>query len=360
MRLSARIRWICQDENNRQLEPALLDLLGAITQNGSLQQAARVNGLSYRHAWGLIRKWEQIFASPLVMFSRGRGKKTRLSTFGIQLLQWTRELGGQIEPGLAAISDQLNAHLAAYLDIPDRQPVRIRASHDLTLQYLCELLQKNGRFTVDLQTCGSLDALRALNSGLCHIAGFHFPVQAVDDMPGKGFRQLLEGQDYILLKLSTREQGILHRQGNPKKIRTLKDLTRRSVRFINRQRYSGTRSIFDHLLAREGIRKEKIKGYANEEFTHIAVAALISSGAADAGFGIQAVTRQFKLDFIPCLQEIYVLAISRKIPPDIPDLLKKLLESEGFRVQSGHLPGIDTGCAGEELALPLEIPAVKV
>ena len=74
-------------------------------------------------------------------------------------------------------------------------------------------------------------------------------------------------------------------------VTSLQGLTRRSVKFINRQKGSGTRAIFDELIKMEGINKKNINGYNTEEFTHTAVAALINGGAADIGFGLKAAAK---------------------------------------------------------------------
>lgn len=119
----------------------------------------------------------------------------------------------------------------------------------------------------------------------------------------------------------------------------LKDLGRRAVHFINRQKDSGTRIIFDELLKHSGIDKGNIKGYIEEEFTHLAVAAMLASGAADAGFGIKAAASKFGLHFIPILEESYVLAIDRKLSDKVITELKNLLRSGGFRKKIKSLPG---------------------
>ena len=53
------------------------------------------------------------------------------------------------------------------------------------------------------------------------------------------------------------------------------------LRFVNRQRGSGTRQLVDRLLREARVDPARIKGYADEEFTHLAVAATIA--AAEAG-----------------------------------------------------------------------------
>lgn len=49
----------------------LLRLLGAIQSEGAILQAARNLGLSYRHAWGLLREAESLFGAPLLEKHRG-------------------------------------------------------------------------------------------------------------------------------------------------------------------------------------------------------------------------------------------------------------------------------------------------
>jgi len=43
-----------------------------------------------------------------------------------------------------------------------------------------------------------------------------------------------------------------------------------------------------------------IDGYHTEEFTHLAVAATVAGGMADAGYGIRAAAAPYGLDFIRC------------------------------------------------------------
>ena len=103
--------------------------------------------------------------------------------------------------------------------------------------------------------------------------------------------------------------------GNPRRIRQLSQLARPGIRFINRQAGSGTRLLFDALLADAGINPSRIAGYDMEEFTHGAVAASVASGMADAGFGIEAAARQAHLAFVPLARERYFLAFRN---PDSP------------------------------------------
>jgi len=106
-----------------------------------------------------------------------------------------------------------------------------------------------------------------------------------------------------------REQGLFLPKGNPKGIRGIADLAREDVVFINRQRGAGTRVLLDYLLRRANIDPGSIQGYQRQEFTHLAVAAAVTSGAADCGLGILAAARALDLDFIPIGEEQYDLIL---------------------------------------------------
>jgi len=153
------------------------------------------------------------------------------------------------------------------------------------------------------------------------------------------YRHWLDEEKVCLLQLGSRQQGLMAQKNNPLKLKDLTDLTRRSIRFINRQKDSGTRTIFDELLRHAGISKTRIRGYDDEEFTHLAVAAMLASGAVDAGFGIKAAASKFGLHFIPVVVESYVLAISREVSSEVVAEFQGLLRSDGFIRKLKSLPG---------------------
>ena len=101
-------------------------------------------------------------------------------------------------------------------------------------------------------------------------------------------------------------------RGNPKSLRTLEDLLRADVAFVNRQRGAGTRVLLDYALKQQGLNPRQITGYDRQEFTHLSVAAAVKSGAADCGLGILAAARALELDFVPLFDERYDLVIPVK------------------------------------------------
>ena len=72
---------------------------------------------------------------------------------------------------------------------------------------------------------------------------------------------------------------------------------------------TGTRVLLDYRLRQAGIDPCAIQGYERQEFTHLAVAAAVASGAADCGLGILAAARALDQDFVPLDHERYDLVI---------------------------------------------------
>ena len=125
---------------------------------------------------------------------------------------------------------------------------------------------------------------------------------------------------------------------------------RADVRYVNRQRGAGTRVLLDHELRRRGIAADAVGGYAREEHTHLAVAAAIAAGRADAGLGVMAAARAFGLDFVPVTREPYDLVLATdtlEARPTAP--LWALLGDPGFRGAVEELGGYDTAEMGRRI-----------
>jgi putative molybdopterin biosynthesis protein len=154
----------------------------------------------------------------------------------------------------------------------------------------------------------------------------------------------------VLLGFVYRQQGLIMLKGNPKGIERLEDLARHDVTFINRQRGAGTRVLLDFELGKRGIDPGSIKGYERQEFTHLAVAAAVSSGAADCGLGILAAARALDLDFIPLIRERYDLVIPKEhFDSDFLSPLIESIRSAEFRKAVEALGGYSTEQMGKVL-----------
>lgn len=336
------ISWLAPAGAEKGTDRLLLELLAGIRVRGSIAGAAKAAGVSYRHAWGMLNRWEGILGSKVVTLERGRG--AALAPLGERLLEAELRIRRRIEPVLARLAAELDRELA----VPRRenQPeLRIVASHDLALLRLRELALEKG-LRIDLQVRGSSESLAAYSRGDCDVAGFHL----IADHRDLNLRQWLDPRRDALIRFSARRQGLIVRRGNPKKIRSIPDLARPTLWFVNRQPGSGTRALLDRLLADAGIRPEQIRGYAAEEYTHLAVAATVASGMADAGFGIEAAAARHGLDFVPIATEDYLLACrARQLKASPLSRLRKLMADAAFRRACAEFAGYDLTRAGRLL-----------
>lgn len=355
MHISFGLSWFYGDKDQQAIEEALFRLLETIRDRGSLKRAAEETRLSYRHAWGLLKKWETEFNSPLVMLQRGRNHGANLTPLGEKLLHAHLSLANEFKSEYKAIGEEISLSLLEEINPATNHQLKISASHGMAISYLNELLQESASVKTKFEVHGSLESLRLLNHSNYDIAGFHYPLNDslnnFSDTLAPLYRQYLNPEKYELMLVATREQGIITDTKNSTKIKTLADLQKRSVRFINRQHDSGTRTILDQLLVFSNINGKEINGYGNEEFTHLAVAAMIASGAANTGFGIKAAASQFNLNFIPLLKEAYILAIDKNIPAQTKSLLRRLLSSTKFKAMVNTYPGYDATNAGKKLNL---------
>ena len=286
------------------LDPRVVPLLEAIRQEGTLRAAVETAGVSYRAAWGLLVDAGHALGAPLAVLERGRG--ARLAPLGERLL--AADAAAQSVLASAGAELALGAARARVSAGAKPLPLRVAASHDLALAALRDAWAEARTLTLDLETHGSVESLGALRRGATDLAGFHV---AAD---GLGAREVLGRLDpgrYVLIRFASRRQGLIVPRGNPRRLRSLADVARRRVRFVNRQRGSGTRVLVDQLLRAQAIDAASLRGYATEEFTHLAVAATVAAGKADAGFGLEAAARQFGLGFVPIAEERYFFACRR-------------------------------------------------
>lgn len=343
--LALACHWLLGAKPSSPESARLLVLLGRIRESGSIAAAAREAGISYRNAWGLLARWEANLGHPLLIPARGLG--TRLTPFATRLLELDAQIRDRLAPHLAAAAEQMAQGLAEAA-APARAVPRIHASHDLALALLPARMAKQGQ-PVDLQFHGSLESLASFAERRCEIAGFHCPENAVGATLWQQYKPYLRPRQQVLIRLAKRTQGIMVAPGNPKKLRGIRDLTKPNVRFLNRQSGAGTRLLFDWLLQENSIAARTIAGYGDVELTHSAVAAMIASGHADAGLGVEAAARQFDLGFVPLLKEDYFLVTRRELlRQSAIESLLALLKGNAFRRAVRALPGYDaTGCGTE-------------
>jgi putative molybdopterin biosynthesis protein len=221
-------------------------------------------------------------------------------------------------------------------------------SHDLALDLLAQFLaERHEGLRLVSANVGSLGGLVALRRGEAHLAGTHLLDPETGEYNAAYVRRYLPGQRVALVTLAGREQGWLVPPGNPLGLSGWDDAARRDVQLVNRQRGAGTRVLLDYELGRRSIAPAAVRGYEREEYTHLAVAAAIASGAADAGLGIQAAARALRLDFVPLAHEPYELAIPQAVyEGETLRPLLTLLADDAFRAAVAAMPGYDISVMG--------------
>jgi putative molybdopterin biosynthesis protein len=327
------------EQNGAQMRNPLFELLAAVTEGGSIRDAAKRLGSSYRYVWDSLRKWEAILGEPLVSWSQGR--KARLTEFANKLAWAERRARIRMQPHIEALRSDLDRVLIDARD--DRyQLLTVRASHDIALPLLQQHAAKAANLHLDIGFQGSVDALRALNDRQCLVAGFHVPMLSkAAPVFAKALKPLLKPTLHKLIACATRTQGLMVRKEHAELIQSFPDLTRHRLRFVNRQPGSGTRMLVDHLLQQYEVAAGKLAGDSDHtENTHVAVALCVASGVADAGVGIEAAALQFGLHFVPLVEESYFLAcLAPNLRHPCVERLRELLAGASWRAILADLPG---------------------
>jgi molybdate-binding protein len=180
----------------------------------------------------------------------------------------------------------------------------------------------------------------SLAQGACDLSGVHLPRGELRAQGIRACKEWLDPREDRVISFVTREMGLMVKRGNPLKIASIKDVVERKARFVNRDHDSGTRLLFDQLLALHKVDEAKINGAQQMEFTHAAVAAYVASGMADVSFGVEAAARQFELDFIRLLTEDYFFVCKRAFLETEP--MRRIIDiMKGREFQDGvaSLPG---------------------
>ena len=333
------------------LEELLRPLLEEVTGLRSPRRGAEavltrpvVSGLKYREYVRVRMGWvgDRLTATPL---PRGSGVVSSfLKADGIlEIPQDTEgyEAGQRVSVRLLTEPERL------------RNTLVVTGSHDPLIDELADLLHlARPDCFLSSSHVGSMGGVMAVRRGEAHAAGIHLLDPATGEYNKATLRKFFPRGGVKLLRCVGRQQGLMLQRGNPLGLQSFADLAREGLRYVNRQKGSGTRVLADWLCAQNGLDPARIYGYEREELTHNAVAVQIAGGSADAGMGIYSAARLYGLDFLPVCEEEYDLLIP-DFAWDTPlvRLLIETLQSPAFRQRILAMGGYTLDRPGELIEL---------
>jgi putative molybdopterin biosynthesis protein len=344
-----------REGGGRTIRNPLIETLHAVRESGSISSASKALGLSYRHVWGELKRWEQELGQPLIVWEKGQ--PARLSAFGEKLLWAERQAQARLAAQIEALHADLERAFAVAFD-EQAHVLMLYASHDDALAALRGHAAETARLHLDIRFCGSVDAIAALNEGRCAVAGFHAsPGAPPGSLAQRTYQPLLQPGRHKLIAFARRTQGLIVRRGNPLRLASVGDVVRTRARFVNRSLGAGTRLLLDEWMEHAGWRAADIHGYDHEEPSHAAVGQAVASGSADVGLGIAAAAHSRGLDFVPLAREDYYLVCLKAAleQPAVQSLLA-VLRSDAWRGLLSALPGYEAVASGEVLSLRRQLP----
>jgi molybdate transport repressor ModE-like protein len=336
------------------LRHPLMDLLQAVAQYGSISAAARHLGLSYRHVWGELKRWEDVLGHELIIWEKGQSAK--LTEFGDKLMWAERQTQARLAPQLEALRADLERTFAVAFD-PDAHVLTMYASHDDALPRLREHAANNG-LHLDMRFCGSVDAIRALNEGRCTLAGFHTQKHPTETShTAKAYRELLQPGLHKIIGFATRTQGLITATGNPKQLHSLMDVAGSQAKFVQRSLGTGTRVLLDDLLAQNHLNFSDLNNWPDEEPSHTALAEAIASGRCDVGLGLESSARARGLGFVPLVQEqFHLVCLKSALDTPATNALRELLQSSNWMQLLNSLAGYQAQDSGQVQSLNQQLP----
>lgn len=222
-------------------------------------------------------------------------------------------------------------------------------SHDPLLDELADMIHRaDAQLYMSSTHVGSMGGIMAVRRGETHIAGIHLLDETDGNYNASFVRRYFPKGGVRLVECVGRTQGLMLQKGNPKNIREITDLTAPGIRYVNRQKGSGTRILMDYLCKKHQLAPDSIYGYDREEFTHMSVAAQIEAGTGDAGMGIYSAAKLYGLNFLPICMEQYDLLIPDAAwdTPMVRRLLE-VLQSGEFRAKLESMGGYQLDHPGQ-------------
>jgi putative molybdopterin biosynthesis protein len=248
--------------------------------------------------------------------------------------------------------EEVNVRLLSPVDKLENTLVVI-GSHDPLLDELGDMLHlENNNVYMSSSHVGSMGGIMAIRRGEAHAAGCHLLNTENGEYNIAFIKKYFPNGGVKLIRCVGRQQGMMVAKGNPLNIQKFPDIAKAGVRYVNRQKGSGTRILTDYLCKQEGLDANAIYGYDREELTHTSVAAQIASGSADAGMGIYSAAKLYDLDFINvCIEEYDLIIPDHAWDTPMVQQLLVTLKSDAFKEKILSLGGYTVENPGQVIEI---------
>jgi len=312
----------------------------------STQEVAELLNISKNTVYELIRRGE--------LPSYRIGRKVRIDEIDIETYKnksrtsVKKDTLTKIKPSDDLIISKPNSK--KFIPVTNYKNNFIICGQDILLDVLTRHLERHPKGLQALRCyIGSYNGLVELYRGNVTVATSHLWDGNTGEYNVSYIPKLLPGIPCVIVHLVCRMQGFYVAKGNPKKIKTWKDLTRTDVLMINREKGCGVRVLIDEQLRKQEISSGSIKGYENEALSHLAVASTVARGDADVGVGNEKAAQQVEnVDFVQLQKERYDLIIKKEDinTPPVQAVLEILLSKE-FKQELLGIGGYDISDTGK-------------
>jgi molybdate-binding protein len=222
---------------------------------------------------------------------------------------------------------------------PDAVALRLAGSDDPALDLLVRAAGDS--VSVVPGPRGSVNGIVQLSRGTADAAALHLLDAASGRWNDPLARGALGGEPVQLVHLWRREQGLVLASGNPLGIGGVEDLEGRRIAW--RPSGTGSRLLLERLMRLAGCAPRPEFGEPAE--SHLAVAAAVATGAADAGLAVRAVADSPGLEWLPVASEPFEIALDPSARSAAEPLLETLASSS-TQARLAAMPGYDLSMSG--------------
>lgn len=226
----------------------------------------------------------------------------------------------------------------------------VLAGCDPATSLLAAMVERGAGVEVIHAPASSELALRWLKEGKVHIAGSHLEDPKTAEFNVPFIRREFGKEDIGVVTFAEWEEGFVVKRGNPKQIRSVGDLTRKNVWFMNRQLGSGSRLLIDKLLREAAIAPASVQGFHRIAAGHLAAAYSVVSGDADCCLATRSAACAFGLGFVPLRSERYDFVFrTGALETPVVQTFMDVLQRAALRRKLETLAGYDTTKTGTRI-----------